>query len=747
MSDTRARFRLECVVLMKTHKTAIAVIIATVAASVLASYIHVELTLRNTGKELAGWPLEISHISSVKLADSFKYFRLLGRRDAICEMGAEHAANQARRRLDSRDRGGWMDDPAAASVISEAARECAQSSTDISRCYGQVISAYSKLWADDTDGASETLNALDSGDPQCASLREYALSQIQILRHDPQGRTAHLKKALDHYGRLYPDGHWTSARAFFDYGDALMEVKRYDEALAVLEESLRWVRESGAPEITLSLIRQKLGSCYITLQKYDEALDQYQKVLAAKQTAYGDGHVEVGRAYHEFAEALVEAGRFGEAAESFIKALAIYRQALPEDHRDLENLLKSLALAFNAAGDYERAKDYNRQALAVMRKKLPKGHLRLAEVMRDLAAVELSAGRYDEAIRLHREVLAIYVKSSEGGSRIFGAALMDIAKLYKAKGYAVDAARFAREAVEAWSQILPSDHVDILKARKFLAEAPDISDKPRISFQSETSDDGPSLPVPDGLSEPPQGQSKLPDSKQWDPSSGRIPSSIFNAHPALRRQQIDKIKEIVGRQVASRGDLRALFRSDSVDLDFKKYMDISAEDTIADIGCGTGGLEIALLARKIPFKKLYAVDVDHYALEVMRYILDQSGLDGANRIELVQNTYSNVALKPDSIDVMILLNTPLYLETITEEGKRILDPNKRKTLESMREALKENGKLYLFEREEIFQGKGQPFDLMIPPFESVGFKAIHRERMRLENPHHHVVFIKSMPQE
>jgi tetratricopeptide (TPR) repeat protein/SAM-dependent methyltransferase len=726
-------------VLMKTRKTAIAVMIALVAAAVLASYLYVELTLRNTCEELAGWPLEISHLSSVNLVGSFKYLRLLGRRDAICEMGAEHAANQARRRLDSRDRGGWIGDPAAAAVITEAARECAQNSSDISRCHGQIISAYSKLWAEDTDGAREALIALGAGDPRCVALREYALSQIQILRHDPQGRVTHLKKALDHYGRLYPDGHWTSARALFDYGDALMEVKRYDEALAALEESLRWVRESGAPEITLSLIRQKLGSCLIALRKYDEALDQYQKVLAAKQAVFGDEGVEVGRAFHDLGEAHSRAGQFDEAAESFLAALAIYRQALPEDHRDLEDLLKSLALACDAAGDYERAKNYHRQALAVVRKKLPKGHPRLAEVMQDLAAVELSTGRYDEAIRLHREALAIYRKTSEGGSRILGAALMDYAKLYKAKGYAALAARFAREAVEAWSQILPSDHVDILEARKFLEEAPDISDTPKISFQSETSGDGPSFLVPEGVSEPPQSESKLPDGTHWDPSSGRIPSSIFYRYSSFNLNNIEKVKSLVRERIKGGQYLPSLFHGDSVDLDIRKYLKLSQSDVIADIGCGTGGFEVTLLVKGIPFKKIYAVDIDRYSLDILKFILEESRLPGHENIQIVQNTLTDAGLPKDSIDVMLLLNTPLY---VSEDVHHNIKPDTLSTLKSMYFALKTGGRLYVFDRVEVFEGVSEPFGQIIRPFESVGFKAIHRERMRIENPHHHVVFIK-----
>jgi SAM-dependent methyltransferase len=233
-----------------------------------------------------------------------------------------------------------------------------------------------------------------------------------------------------------------------------------------------------------------------------------------------------------------------------------------------------------------------------------------------------------------------------------------------------------------------------------------------------------------------------PGQMRWDPARGIIPSSIYNAHPEFSTEQMALVKQMVREHAAAGRDPRALFRGDSIGLDFAEHAPLKAGDVVADIGAGTGGLEVSLLAQKTPFAKLYAVDIDAAALDVLRFVLEETKLPGREKVVAVNNTLSDLKLPAGAIDVMILLNTPLY----TRPGaspEATPDPGARATLTQMAAALRPGGVLHVFEREEIFNGAPeQAFATIVGPFAAVGLEPVLQERLRINNPHFHVRFTK-----
>jgi SAM-dependent methyltransferase len=115
---------------------------------------------------------------------------------------------------------------------------------------------------------------------------------------------------------------------------------------------------------------------------------------------------------------------------------------------------------------------------------------------------------------------------------------------------------------------------------------------------------------------------------------------------------------------------------------------------IADIGCGIGGLEVALLERSFAFGTLYAIEVDEHALEFMTWMLNETDLPGRERIQPMHTRGDDIGLAEETIDVAVLLNTPIYSP---ETGRRTMSQEGENCLASIRRALKPGGRLEVFD--------------------------------------------------
>jgi SAM-dependent methyltransferase len=171
----------------------------------------------------------------------------------------------------------------------------------------------------------------------------------------------------------------------------------------------------------------------------------------------------------------------------------------------------------------------------------------------------------------------------------------------------------------------------------------------------------------------------------------RVPSSFVE--PGER--DVARYQTIVRETVAAGEPLHLLFGPRSRSVRLVEKLALGPEDVVADVGCGTGALALLMLESGTPFRKLYAVDIDPPVIEFLSFVLDESKLAGRERVEPVVSTEIDVSLPQGSVDVLLMLNTPFYL---TPEGQRTDDPKDALCLQSIRRALKPDGRLHVFER-------------------------------------------------
>jgi len=190
-------------------------------------------------------------------------------------------------------------------------------------------------------------------------------------------------------------------------GDVYRNLGLYDEALELLEESLRLRRQchpEGHPDVAIDL--SDLACAHYYVGNYPQAERCFREVLAMRRRL-GQEPAAIARALNNLASALKQQGRYGEAGEFYGEALAIREELFGPDDPEVGSSLYCLGALFYDEGALERAAPPLRRALEIRTAALGERHTRVATVLNTLGRVLHAGGDLDEAESLHRRALAI----------------------------------------------------------------------------------------------------------------------------------------------------------------------------------------------------------------------------------------------------------------------------------------------------------------------------------------------------
>ncbi|MGB6037778.1 MAG: class I SAM-dependent methyltransferase [Cryomorphaceae bacterium] len=112
-----------------------------------------------------------------------------------------------------------------------------------------------------------------------------------------------------------------------------------------------------------------------------------------------------------------------------------------------------------------------------------------------------------------------------------------------------------------------------------------------------------------------------------------------------------------------------------------KNLDLQPTDVVADIGAGSG-YHVFRMAPKLREGKVYAVDIQQEMLDVMQSKIDE---DEVENVELIKGEEKTTNLPPNSVDKILMVD--VYHEFSFP----------REMIESMKQALKPDGAIYLIE--------------------------------------------------
>ncbi len=171
---------------------------------------------------------------------------------------------------------------------------------------------------------------------------------------------------------------------------------------------------------------------------------------------------------------------------------------------------------------------------------------------------------------------------------------------------------------------------------------------------------------------------------------GKLPRSLPRQLTATERAPLARLVE----DPKNRGKLHLRFRPAVSSRAFARELALEPGDVVADIGAGTGALEIGLLEHGVPFGKIYAVDEIGGALSFLGYMLAATKYEGWQKIETVTSTKDSPNLPAGVLDRALIVNVMSFIFDSELYGRK---PDKKQIvrfLARLKKALKPGGRIY-----------------------------------------------------
>jgi len=296
--------------------------------------------------------------------------------------------------------------------------------------------------------------------PSPALLRALSvLAAAEVATGAPDAAIAHRREAASAADRLYGSDSVEALASALEVGNALAELERFPEAIAVLDPLLaRWRATNApqddryvaaltslaaasdgvgdkpgseahsrellglkrhiytAPHDAIARALRDLASIVLRAEKYAEAESLLNEALAMQRQVFGADHREVAVSYDSLGEIMVAQRRFAEAEAAYRAALAVCERAHISEEV-CPRARNNLGMTFYRQDRLDEAKREMSQALAERRALLGNDHPTVAYSLSTLANVAAKQNDGAEAVRLSQEALAVLDRSGRAASR------------------------------------------------------------------------------------------------------------------------------------------------------------------------------------------------------------------------------------------------------------------------------------------------------------------------------------------
>jgi tetratricopeptide (TPR) repeat protein len=172
-------------------------------------------------------------------------------------------------------------------------------------------------------------------------------------------------------------------RAWFNYGESLRALRRYDEAIAAYRTGLGQGKPIAADLSNYGIILCEAG-------RTAEAIGQFRVAVAADD--------RLPEAWNNLANALQETGDYAAALEAYGRSIAL--------RPNMADSINNMGVCMEKLDRLDEAEAAHRKAIA-LDAKLANGYINLAYVLRRL-------GRFEEALMTNRKGLELSPNSPEG---------------------------------------------------------------------------------------------------------------------------------------------------------------------------------------------------------------------------------------------------------------------------------------------------------------------------------------------
>ncbi len=224
-------------------------------------------------------------------------------------------------------------------------------------------------------------------------------------------------------------------------GDPVAAEPLAREALAVLETELGTRHPS-----TISALSD-LAHLLDLLDRRDESLALYRRVVEGQEHIFGDSHWQTANAYDNLAMALASNGQFEEADDLHHRAAAILTEVHSGRHRDLMVVLSNHGRTLFMAGRYREAAQRLTEAQEIIDQTFPGPNPFRGPAEYWLAQVKAAGGQIDEARKGFRRAAQALVDAGGPDHPRVAIALYELGALEAEQERFVEAEAPLREAL------------------------------------------------------------------------------------------------------------------------------------------------------------------------------------------------------------------------------------------------------------------------------------------------------------
>jgi tetratricopeptide (TPR) repeat protein len=218
-----------------------------------------------------------------------------------------------------------------------------------------------------------------------------------------------LERSLAVRKRLLGDTHPHVAVSLNDIGICHSQAGRYEEALPLLQEAMQVrvaVFGESHPLVASSL--GNIGNVYWRQGDVETSLEYHQRSLGIKEKHFGADHVATAKSHTAIGTLYLKLEQWPKAEASLRSALDIFNEKLKPDHADVARVLGRLGYVLFRQARYAEAAPLLEKELAILEKQRGRSHPSLVSTLRDLGEAHLALNRPAPAVPLLQRAVNLF---------------------------------------------------------------------------------------------------------------------------------------------------------------------------------------------------------------------------------------------------------------------------------------------------------------------------------------------------
>lgn len=180
---------------------------------------------------------------------------------------------------------------------------------------------------------------------------------------------------------------------------------------------------ANGQESEVAAIDVSIGSIYMSLCRYDEALFSYQKALTVFKSSKGDNHPFVASVFVRLADLYHRTGKLRDSKSYCENALRIYAKPVPGTSvEEIAGGLTEISAIYESVDEPEEALKLLQKSMKMLEDK-PGQHSTIAGIEARMGVMYYMVGRYEDARNFFESAIAKLRAGGERKSAFFGVVL------------------------------------------------------------------------------------------------------------------------------------------------------------------------------------------------------------------------------------------------------------------------------------------------------------------------------------